>query len=170
MNNKLKSVYVCLFLFLLMACSDQEEETIEIEFFEVVIGDTFYLNLSGGIPTLKSDKDIYQFRDSVDLTLIVTPVILTDVASPPIIYEFETKEFVEWNIYNEEILIFNYPKVFHPVDSSNIIFNGIYFTESLLWLQKNNDNEFVGIGEYKIVATILDIDHPSSANIVIKIE
>ena len=152
-----------------MACSDQEEETIEIEFIEV-IGDTFYLNLSAGNATLRSDKDIYQLRDSVDLTLIVTPAIFTDVASPPIIYEFETKEFVEWKIYNEEILIFNYPKVFHSVDSSNIIFNGIYFTESLLWLQKNNDNEFVGIGEYKIVATILDIDHPLSANIVIKIE
>ena len=152
-----------------MACSDQEEETIVIEATEV-IGDTIYINLSAGNATLKSDKDIYQLKDSVDLTLIVTPAVFFGAVSPPVMFEFETKEFVEWKIYNEENLIFNYPKVFHPVDSSNIIFNGSLFTDSLLWLQKNNDNEFVGIGEYKIVATILDIDHPLSSEKIINIE
>ena len=154
-----------------MACSDQKEEPkiLVLEPGGFRVADSFYFHIVLEA-SITSDKDLYQVKDSVDLRLTVLPPIVHDAASPPIIFEFETKEFVEWKIYNEENLIFNYPKEIHPVDSPNIIFNGIYFTESLLWLQKNNDNEFVGIGEYKIVATILDIDHPSSAKTTIRIE
>ena len=75
MNNKLKSVYVILFLFVLVACSDQQEEPLVLEPFELAIIDSLYFYLPPEA-TIISDKDIYQLKDSVDLTLIIVPPIL----------------------------------------------------------------------------------------------
>ena len=169
MANKLKLIFSCIFICASIGCFGQETDIIELEVFSV-IGDTLRLTHAADV-RLNSDKDIYNLEEEVVLTLEVFAFIATDgggFGSP--IFEFETKEFVEWEIYHGENLVFNYPKVFNNVDSSNIIINGTSLKDTLLWQQKNNDNEFVGRGEYKIVATILKINYPLSTEKIISIE
>ena len=170
MNNKLKSFYVCLFLFLSISCTGTKKEIIFLKPI-AVISKSYYF--SPWYSVLISDKTVYQLNETVSINLSMTYNIPMDgggFGGSPSNFEFNTKEHVEWKFYIEEELIFNYPKIFHDVDSSNIILNRGRFKESFQWNQKDNDNKYVKTGEYKIVATILDIDHPSSAKTTIRIE
>ena len=159
----------CIFICASIGCFGQEKNPIKLELFAVV-GDTFFVRI-GIVVRLNSDKDIYILGEEVDLTLEVVSILATDGGGyGSTIFEFDTKEFVKWEIYQGENLIFNFPKTYRDVDSSNIIINGTSLRDSLFWQQLNNDSESVETGEYKIVATILDIDHPMSKEKIISIE